>query len=389
MRAGSFAEASCAEAAVCRAAATMRFPLFSALCLMPENSIQYIQTQNITPVQDVQDTLRGGSSVFVRVLADKGGGMYLVSLGGNRVSVASRLPLQPGSSFRALVSVQDGKVLLAPAKEPFSPAAVPPDGSPDAGLFALLAAEGFAPDDVTVKLLQFLQQGGFRVDKGLMERARRIAGRFPGREREAAEAAALLLEKGLAPTEAAVRELLALAGAGGALSSGGQDAAPDASPEQEEPSEPLLPIYAGDGALGQEPGLLTLVNHLGTDTGHHWVILPYEWGGGELQLSGVIRVLVNLRGKNTEKILINCKSNSTNYFFVLYFKNESKVKEIRFCTLPPLLTADIRSVEKRLGDLFSSGMNAGNSVPVTYSASALQDGLCSDSELPFLFDGKI
>lgn len=360
---------------------------------MAENSIQFIQTQNIAPVQSAGNVLRGGASVFVRVLADNGGGQYLVSAGGSRISVASRLPLEPGSTFRASVSVRDGRVLLVPetsaaAVQQESPELAGAGSSPDAMLAALLAAEGLAPDAVSVKLLQFLQQGGFRVDRALMDRARRMALRFPGREREAAEAAALLLEKGIAPTESAVQELLALAGGGASAGEQPQDSAPE--PDGGGEGEALLPLFAGSGAFGHEAGLLTLVNHLSLDAEHHWIILPYEWNsGGKVALNGVLRLLLNLRTKNVEKILIKCKTNSTNYFFVLYFNKESKVKEVRFCTLPPLLTSAIHLEEGRLGDLLASGMNAGKSVPVTYSTSALQDGLCCDSELPFLYDRKV
>ena len=212
---------------------------------MAENSIQFIQTQNIAPVQSAGNVLRGGASVFVRVLADNGGGQYLVSAGGSRISVASMLPLEPGSTFRASVSVRDGRVLLVPetsaaAVQQESPELAGAGSSPDAMLAALLAAEGLAPDAVSVKLLQFLQQGGFRVDRALMDRARRMALRFPGREREAAEAAALLLEKGIAPTESAVQELLALAGGGASAGEQPQDSAPE-------------PDGGGEGEDGEAP----------------------------------------------------------------------------------------------------------------------------------------
>ena len=88
--------------------------------------------------------------------------------------------------------------------------------------------------------------------------------------------------------------------------------------------------------------------------------------------------------KKTEKIQINCEMPCKKYFFVLYFE-ESKVKEVRFCSLPPILSSEIENEEKRLGELFCSGMN-GNSVPVTYSDLAYSEGLYSSSEIPFSFE---
>ena len=117
--------------------------------------------------------------------------------------------------------------------------------------------------------------------------------------------------------------------------------------------------------------------------------MPYEWQyekkdgeNGEINTAkGVIRVLLDTETQKIEKIALNCKTTLTNYFFVLYYTT-SKVKEVRFCTLPPLLPS--RGEELRLGELLRSGMNLDSSVAVTYSTSAYCDGFCTE-ETPPLF----
>lgn len=59
---------------------------------------------------------------------------------------------------------------------------------------------------------------------------------------------------------------------------------------------------------------------------------------------------------------------------------KSKVKEVRFCTLPPLLPEQIKQEELRLGGFLNSGMNQDVPVSVTYSGSAFIECLCASDE---------
>ncbi len=124
-----------------------------------------------------------------------------------------------------------------------------------------------------------------------------------------------------------------------------------------------------DDKKERKDGILTLSNHIKNKENElHWITLPFEWNYHNTKWNGEIRVLINTILKSTEKIKIKCSNMCKKYSFMLYFKG-SKVSEIRFCTLPPLLTSQISDEEKRLGEMFCSGMND-NSVAVIYSALA-------------------
>src|SRR5574344_913112 len=82
-----------------------------------------------------QQTLRGGSSVFVRVISDNGGGNYTGSFMNSRFDVKSMRQLSAGQTFRAVIEPSsDGTVHLVPqdggAMEGMS--AVLSDGTPGA-----------------------------------------------------------------------------------------------------------------------------------------------------------------------------------------------------------------------------------------------------------------
>src|SRR5574344_1621393 len=170
---------------------------------MRMNTIHTQQTASVGAAK----VLHGGSSVFVRVIAENGGGKYTVSFAGNRVDVqlTSKVPgqtpqpLTAGQTFLATVQAgADGKILLVPRNDagPLHDASslqngayitgtdsdnilvssqlqsvVLPDGTPNAALASFLAAQGLVPDAATVKVLQFLQQTGVKTDVCLMQKA--------------------------------------------------------------------------------------------------------------------------------------------------------------------------------------------------------------------------
>ncbi|MBQ0039115.1 MAG: hypothetical protein KBS64_01645 [Treponema sp.] len=332
-------------------------------------SAQSLYNLNSSPV-----LIADGQTIKVTCLKNNGDGTCLVSFGGGKFNVRTERPLAQGEVFAAVVKDVDGKIQLQPSEEKvFSDSFV-----------RFMTANGFVPDEITAKVFQFMEQSGVRIDMKFMQKARAVALNFPGKEKAAAEIACMLLEKGIEPTEENVGALLVYldpeknqdGDSGSALENEGDDGEQDDVVFLEKLYK-VLPC--------RKSGLLSFMNHYRTaGTSKHWVVLPYEWQLGEKKAGGLIKLLLNPDLGTTEKIQINCKISCKSYHFVLYLM-ESKVKEVRFCSLPPLLSSEILKEEKRLGELFCSGMN-GDSVPVTYSALAYSEGLYSSSETPFSFE---
>lgn len=331
--------------------------------------IQVVPVQNISPLGS--RPLVEGSSVFVRVLSDNGNGSFLVSAGGNRLSVQSQNPLSVGETFIARVeSGSSSRILLVPVEEknPFMNQA--------SGIQSYLGSESVILSPAAYRVLQFMEQSGMKISRDLMDRAERIGKKFPGKEKLASEAAAILLQKGINPSEENILSLMSLSLGdyqGGKNNGGNQDEKDGSVNEGENFISRLYP-----GGTGSGTGLLTYMNHVAGGK-KHWIFLPYEWNSDAGKAEGIIRLLIDLEQKETEKIVLNCELNSTKFFFVLYC-SKSKGEEVRFFTLPPLLPSKIKAEELRLGGFLSSGMSAGNPVAVTYSDSACSDGLCTVEE---------
>lgn len=342
--------------------------------------------------------LSEGDRLFVRVLDkigySQGMNRYTVFAGGIRFSVGSRDPIHIGDSFHALVHIEkDGSVVLeriatalqAEHNESLTRADF---------LNNMLFSMGLPRDDISLRVLLFMFQSGMKLDSSLVAKARTIGLRFPGREKLASEVAAILIANGIEPSDEKINELLSLVLSEhgnpdpGSQQKNGQNQGEGEKRNQKDGKSGddnfLRRIYKTQAP--DRAGLLTYLNQVAKDR-KHWIFLPYEWDSPSGKASGIIRMLLDLDSSRTEKIQINCKISSTNYFFVLYY-NISSEMEVRFFTLPPLLPSKIKSEELRLGGFLGSGMNKGKPVTVTYSDSACSDGLCVIDEMPTFVEAR-
>lgn len=312
----------------------------------------------------VQQNLREGDFVFARVLKNLGGGNYLVSFAGGRFAAKSAQNLVAGQTFRAQISLAGQSVALK-----IIPGAADQGGenlvkafsvlSPEAREF--LAALGLSADGVSAKILQSMMQNGFKIDARFMQKIRRLAQKFKGREAEAAEAALALEEKGVDSDSAALDQIMdALEGRAGQEGQAGQNASGNEAGGQGADYQQILgevkrffdfaagiggAVNPGDsGALGvalteQNAGALALFNHLRGGDGSAqkekkgWLLFPFEYQINSDKNSpveegnGALRLYLDYEKAQVEKMTINFKTICANLFFALYFEGK-KVRKL-------------------------------------------------------------
>ncbi|MGI5106012.1 hypothetical protein H0R94_03085 [Treponema socranskii] len=167
----------------------------------------YVQSASFSGMPNRHE-IREGDVVSVHIISQTGQNSYIASFAGGRFSVTSERPLVQGALFSASVSLKDGTLVLSPliADAPFSnehlvttfSTALNPDGTlSDAELVRYFTSLNLPPDYITVSLFAAMQQLGMKFDERIFNDARRIALSFPRREKEAAEAALLLEQKGI------------------------------------------------------------------------------------------------------------------------------------------------------------------------------------------------
>ncbi len=154
-----------------------------------------------------------GSSVYLRVLKDNGGGKFTVGFGGNRFLISSQLSLKEGEAFLARIKVDGQKVFLVremeqgvqkPVGQAISALFDSKGNILEGALSSYFEKLGLAPDSFNYYLFQTLKSLSIPFSKNLFRKARLIASHFPGRELAAGKAFLALQQKGL---EAGIEEV--------------------------------------------------------------------------------------------------------------------------------------------------------------------------------------
>ncbi|MCR5401594.1 MAG: hypothetical protein K6E78_08375 [Treponema sp.] len=154
-----------------------------------------------------------GSSVYLRVLKDNGGGKFTVGFGGNRFLISSQLSLKEGEAFLARIKVDGQKVFLVremeqgvqkPVGQAISALFDSKGNILEGALSSYFEKLGLAPDSFNYYLFQTLKSLSIPFSRNLFRKARLIASHFPGRELAAGKAFLALQQKGL---EAGIEEV--------------------------------------------------------------------------------------------------------------------------------------------------------------------------------------
>lgn len=309
--------------------------------------LNHIVTQNKTAVVKEQ-SLRDGGFAFIKVVSKDEANLYTVSLGSKNIQAFSSYSLQEGTILRVQIRLKENKVFLVPESK-----------EKDLGtngvhkLTATMLEEGVAPsqitqrfaqmglpfDAVSLRLINFLQYFGLKVNSSLLSKCRLLASKFSGREKEAGEVALFLAEKGITPDEDNVTLLLNLL-MDGVLLDKEMPSHPDKGFSSEKNGKFVL------GKLYDSPlesvksghGLLTLVNHICSGR-LHWITLPYIFSpcaeDYEMCFCGNIRVLMNIEEKKTEKIIVTAESGTNKYCFVLSCYM-GKTPKLFYCAKPEM-----------------------------------------------------
>lgn len=269
-----------------------------------------IQSARLSQIGLNRQVLKEGSSVLVRVIADRGGGKYQGSVAGVRVQLNSAKTLQPGQSFVATVGVKNGTIVIVPKDTSLTAAgngeiALSFNEVSDAQLFSLLESLGLPADCLSSSILKTFKQMGLKMDSALANKIRNLALRFSGKEKSAAEILSLLSQKGLEADEEEIKQLLTLLeGEGPDLESG-----KPAADKSQKPEEKLLnKINSTEGA---------------------WYLLPFELvqlteqavSDKQILGKGCIRLLFD--SSTALKLLnLDCNYNNQKYLFSLSYEGK-------------------------------------------------------------------
>lgn len=232
--------------------------------------------------------LQNGSSVFVRVIAEKGEGKYEGSVAGVRVNLTSKNPLTVGQSFAAIVNAKNGIIQITPNEnQTVNQKNIILVRQGGENLSNLMNALGIAPEPLNEHIILQMKQLGMRLDRDIFGKIRNYSLSFSGKQKKAAELITILKNKGFELSSELILQLLNLL----------------------------------DGDVDEENSdaekSLKIINHK-----QGWLFIPYEIIENESHVvgSGIIRLLIG-DDRKLSRMNLNVKFADKNFLFALEFKN--------------------------------------------------------------------
>ena len=342
-----------------------------------------IQSARLSQMGVNRQVLKEGSSVLVRVIADRGSGKYEGSVAGVRVQLISSKPLRAGDAFTATISVKNGSIVVTPKDvsgmtgfQGSGEIALQFNEVSQTQLFSLLEALGLPADNLSSSILQSFKQMGLKMDSALANKIRSLALRFAGKEKSAAEILSLLSQKGLEADENEIKELLALLE--------GDERSGDESGTGQNKNK-------AEGKKSKEK----LINRINLTEGS-WYLLPFELiqldfegglNGSHCLGSGCIRLLFDSL-KQLKLLNLDCRYNNQKYLFSLSYEGR-KITNTYF-NVCDLENPEKINPEEQLGRLKKHFMAADlNPGKLFWSEKEVLEGNASGLESFVAFGGDI
>ena len=320
------------------------------------NQLLSIQAAHISQLGPHRNVLKQGASVYVKVIADKGNGVYEGSVAGNRVNITSSKGLNVGSSFVATISSKNGTIYITPkdsnsgiSQQPF----IQINQMENSQLFQLLSSLGVPVNHLSGNILKMMMMMELKVDSNVIRNIYTMASKHKGKEKAASELLIVLKEKGLNISQEELEELLI-----------------------------YLENINNNKADGQRQQEKSVINNVNKITGG-WFIIPYnlvEIGTDELIGAGIIRIFYN-KYNNLKIINLNCYFNNKEYLFSLSFENK-KCKEIKFNINPSDKDQDV--YENQLSTYFSCG----EKLKISWCDASSIEGFGSEGKEIYSFNGE-
>lgn len=362
---------------------------------MKDTPVQSVQAHNSSPnVVRHRDHLKPGSPVLVRIISAKGGGKYEASVAGARIILSSTRNLKPGDTFTGKIGLRNGLITINPAdstelstlKEVFTTNIIETGGLFDSisspALASLLASLNLPQDNLSFKILLQFKQLGMKLDSSIMKKIRKEAEKTKNPEKKLEE----LVNKAQKKIENVQ------------LSIDYEQSEPQEKHEEsrdsyvpwasnkietdwiQEIKKFVKTILSGD--LGNTPGELTIMNHLGffkdRSNENTWVSIPFEITNPfeeTINGNGKIMLLLGSTDKNLKQINVHADYSRRKYRFAVFTKpGTSKIQKIAFST------SDCKDSEKEILKLQGVFASMGKNVAVEYVSFEKVDGFASGLE---------
>lgn len=357
--------------------------LKTSLFLFNFNSMRStaVSFQHLVQNQNQQKILRDGSSVLVRVLADKGGGKYEVSLAGMRLNISARNPLKVGQSFVANVNAGDSQIQLKPQNVELAAKNLNMLVEiADSKVLSFLASVGLPADDISYNIMQQFKQLNMKMNVPLMKRIHQLSKRFEGKEKIASQTMINLVSKGMDADDAEIEKLMSFLEDEHDFRTLKADVFENGvmslAQIQEAVNEYFRTVF--DDSSDKKIDILSINNHF-----PGWIYLPFSICRNEyIEGEGCIKLLVE--DKMLKKLAVSCGYSGKNYNFCMDFAGNI-CRQLKV-NVSPFAEEDIESEVSKIRRKF---MLLGKNVSVEWCDKAELEGTACGSEKIVMFGGEV
>ena len=240
----------------------------------------------VRSAMELSRELKPGTIVRVTVLSASPDGTLRVRIGDRTYNAAGMRDMRAGESFDVRIRYSDNAVILTPVSSAL--AEIRPD---------FFSSLGVPETPVSVYLVSFFRQINAQLLPETLRAIMKVASRFPGKELRAAEAAAILAERGIKIEDDTVAKMIRIIEDGyGSANSG------DAGKEMDNPEDSLARDFC------------TFVNH---KKGHslHWIIIPFRKVFSGVTCTGSVRFLLDAEKNKTVETRVTFIESMRNWKF--------------------------------------------------------------------------
>lgn len=373
---------------------------------MNPSNITHIQTVSTNKIPAAK-TIKDGSQVLVRVIADKGNGKYEGSIAGMRTIFSAKNSLPTGLSFVANITVKDGKILINPKDKIDSVLQNKIDVISFAGelsesenIFETIENQNLAqfisqfslpPDKLSLHLLLQFKQMDMKLEPGVLNQIRNLAVKYAGKEKKVSELLALLVKKGVWLSEEEIDELL------NELEINLEEKELNSetksfSNKNEFSFQKIIKDYFSlvfSGVNQDKIGILTVLNQFNQKTDENqnkkWIFLPFEIIEAketkyEINGKGCFRLMLNQQ-KELNLMNVECNYKNSDFIFLLEF-DKNRIRKIKFNVRESEEEKEI--LIQKLKDLFQN-----QSVNVEWQNRSAIEGTACETEEIFIFSGEV
>lgn len=265
---------------------------------------------------NTNSSLREGSSVYVRILKNVGNNSYVAAFAGGKFLLKSEISLKEGAEFFAKIKLSAGKIILqkieknADTKNSVQKITVENQKQ-------FLENLGLFPDKISFSMFQQMKLLGVRFEKNLFQKARKISEKFKGKEKTASDAAFIMEKKGILSDE---EKVCAVLQNGDAADNFSYNNGEKFSGSGNCVSYFFKNLLSSSELLKNQPGILTLFNHLGFDfenakTNGSWIKIPFEFSSEEICGNGSFCGFLQNKTKTLEKAVLTFYEKDARYIF--------------------------------------------------------------------------